>query len=52
MGNKDKVMHPTQPSRAGGTVKQVKSNIIEGPTASGENLNPYNRGKKAESNKQ
>ena len=44
---KDKVMHPTQPSRAGGTAKQVKSGIIEGPTASSENLNPYSREKKA-----
>ncbi len=39
---KDKVMHPTQPSRAGG-IKQVKTSIVEGSTATSENLQPFNR---------
>lgn len=42
---KDKVMSPPKaPSRAGG-IKQIKTGIIEGPTAKGgsDNLNPYNR---------
>ncbi len=43
--NPKRVASPTQPSRAGG-IKQAKSSIIEGPTASSGNLQPYNRGKK------
>lgn len=45
--SKDKVMHPTNKSRAGG-IKQVKTGIVEGPVAKGSdnNLNPFNRGKK------
>ena len=43
MANKDKVMHPTNQQRQGG-IGQVKSSIIEGPTATPENASPYNRG--------
>lgn len=42
----DKVMRPSQVKRAGGTFKQVKNGMIEGPTASTENLIPFSRGKK------
>ena len=41
---KDKVAKPVNKERAGG-IKQVKSSIIEGPTATSQNLNPYNRKK-------
>lgn len=44
--NPKRVASPTQPSRAGGTAKQAKSSIIEGPTATSENLQPFNRKKK------
>ena len=43
--NPKRVSNPTQPSRAGG-IKQVKSSIIEGPTASSGSLQPFNRKKK------
>ncbi|MDI6732330.1 MAG: hypothetical protein QME16_00155 [Planctomycetota bacterium] len=43
--NPKRVSNPTQISRAGG-IKQVKSGIIEGPTATEGNLQPYNRKKK------
>jgi len=44
----DKVMKPRDVNRKPATVtKQVKSGIIEGPTATTENLIPFNRkGKK------
>ena len=38
----DKVMKPTNTSRSSG-IKQVKSSMIEGPTATPENSTPYNR---------
>ena len=38
----DKVLKPTNMSRPSG-IKQVKSSIIEGPTATPENSTPYNR---------
>ena len=41
--NPKRVSNPQQVSRTGGTAKQVKSSIIEGPTASGDNLQPFNR---------
>ena len=41
--NPKRVSSPTQTSRSAGITKQVKSSIIEGPTASGENLQPFNR---------
>ena len=43
--NPKRVASPSQPSRAGG-IKQVKTSIIEGPTASSKNLQPFNRNKK------
>jgi len=43
--NPKRVSSPTQPSRAGG-IKQVKTSIVEGPTASSSNIQPFNRGKK------
>jgi hypothetical protein len=43
--NPKRVASPSQPSRAGG-IKQVKSSIIEGPTATSKNLQPFNRNKK------
>ncbi len=43
--NPKRVSNPTQVSRTGG-IKQVKSSIIEGPTATSENLQPYNRKRK------
>ncbi len=44
---KDKVLHPTNQSRKAPVgEKQVKSGIIEGPTQTTGNLNPYNRSKK------
>lgn len=43
--NPKRVSNPTQTSRTGKTAKQVKSSIIEGPTATSENLQPYNRKK-------
>ena len=42
----DKVMKPENKSNVGDTAKQVKSSIIEGPTASSENLTPFNRSEK------
>jgi len=44
--NPKRVSNPTQVSRTGGTAKQINSSIIKGPTASSENLQPYNRGSK------
>uniref|UniRef100_A0A6M3IM64 Uncharacterized protein n=1 Tax=viral metagenome TaxID=1070528 RepID=A0A6M3IM64_9ZZZZ len=41
---KDKVAKPVNKDRSGG-IKQVKSSIIEGPTATSGNLNPFNRKK-------
>ncbi len=43
--NPKKVASPVQSSRAGG-IKQVKSSIVEGPTATAKNLQPFNREKK------
>ncbi len=40
--NPKRVSAPTQPSRTGG-LKAVKSSIVEGPTPSAANLQPYNR---------
>ena len=42
---KDRVARPANKERAGG-IKQVKTAIVEGPTATSQNLNPYNRNKK------
>lgn len=42
--NPKRVSNPTQSSRSGG-IKQVKSGIVEGPTATSENLQPFNRKK-------
>ncbi len=42
--NPKRVSNPTQVSRSGG-IKQVKTSIVEGPTASSGNLNPFNRKK-------
>lgn len=39
----DKVMSPPKSVSRSGGIKQVKSGIIEGPTASSSNLNPFNR---------
>lgn len=36
---------PKSPSGRGQTAVQVKSGIIEGPTQTTGNLNPFNRGK-------
>ena len=44
--NPKRVASPSQPSRTGG-IKQVKSSIVEGPTASSSNLQPFNRSKKS-----
>lgn len=44
--NPKRVSNPQQVSRTGGTAKQIKSSIIEGPTATSENLQPFNRKKK------
>jgi hypothetical protein len=44
--NPKRVSNPTQQSRTGGTAKQAKSSIVEGPTASSGNLQPFNRGEK------
>lgn len=43
--NPKRVASPTQPGRTGG-IKQVKSSIVEGPTATAKNLQPFNRSKK------
>jgi len=43
--NPKRVASPTQPSRAGG-IKQAKTSIVEGPTATSKNLQPFNRGGK------
>jgi hypothetical protein len=43
--NPKRVASPTQPSRSGG-IKQAKTSIVEGPTATGKNLQPFTRGKK------
>ena len=42
MPGEDKVMHPVNKSREAG-IRQVKSSVIEGPTATPENSTPYNR---------
>ena len=41
--NPKRVSNPTQVSRKGGTAGQMKSSIIEGPSASGSNLQPSSR---------
>jgi hypothetical protein len=41
----DKVMRPKQETRKGG-IPTPKSGIIEGPTPSSANLQPFNRTKK------
>ena len=40
---KDKVMHPVNKDRQGGAPKQVKSQMVEGPTCTSENMTAYNR---------
>ncbi len=41
----DRVMHHVNQESNGG-IKQPKSDIVEGPTPSSDNLNAYNRKKK------
>lgn len=43
--NPKRVASPTQVSRSGG-IKQVKSSIVEGPTASSGNIQPFTRSQK------
>jgi hypothetical protein len=42
--NPKRVSNPTQVSRTGG-IKPVKSSIVEGPTPSSGNIQPFARGK-------
>ena len=44
-GKGDKVLHPTNQNRSGGSAKQVSSGIIKGPVAMPDNLQPFNRKK-------
>ena len=39
----DKVMKPVNQTRGGDSAKQSNTSIIKGPTASTDNLTPYNR---------
>jgi len=41
----DRAMHPVNKGSKGG-IKQPKSDIVEGPTPTADNLNAYNRKKK------
>ena len=42
----DKVMHPPKGTSRPGGIKQAKTSITEGPTASVGNIQPFNRGGK------
>lgn len=46
MAEKCKVLHPVNKQRSAGSAKNVKSSIIDSPTANSGNLQPFNKKKK------